>query len=133
MGPTTPQSRPAPALVRRNERAPMQYRRFGRTNRALSVITLGGMRYHDGWTPPRDEIPARTLEQCRNTVAAALEVGINHIETAYGYGKSEHCYGRVLNEELRVPRERYFFMTKGAPETADETHRVLEQQLRALR
>ena len=38
-----------PRLVeRRNERAPMQYRRFGRTNLALSVVTLGGMRYHDG-------------------------------------------------------------------------------------
>src|SRR5262245_31633696 len=103
----------AAPVLRRNERAPMQYRRFGRSNRALSVITLGGMRYHDGWTPPRDEVPARTLEQCRKTVLSALEIGINHIETAHGYGKSEHCYGRVLNEELRVPRDRYFFMTKG--------------------
>jgi predicted aldo/keto reductase-like oxidoreductase len=117
----------------RNQRPPMQYRRFGRTNLQLSVITLGGMRYHDGWNPPRDEVPARTLEQCRNTVLSAFEAGINHIETAHGYGKSEHCYGRVLGEELRVPRERYFFMTKGAPESADETHRMLEEQLRALR
>lgn len=123
----------ADPLRRRNERGPMQYRRFGRTNCALSVITLGGMRYHDGWTPPRDEIPARTLEQCKSAVLCALEAGINHIETAYGYCKSEHCYGRVLNEELRIPRDRYFFMTKGAPESADETHRLLEEQLKALR
>ena len=40
----------------------MQYRRFGRTNLALSVITLGGMRYHDGWTPPREELPARSID-----------------------------------------------------------------------
>src|SRR5262245_31666730 len=102
-------------LERRNEHAPMQYRRFGRTDKALSVITLGGMRYHDGWNSPRNELPARSIEQCRDTVLRALESGINHIETAHGYGKSEHLYGKVLGEELRVPRERYFFMTKGAP------------------
>jgi predicted aldo/keto reductase-like oxidoreductase len=119
--------------LRRNERAPMQYRRFGKTNRMLSVITLGGMRYHEGWTPPRDELPARSIEQCKDTVLRALDLGINHIETAHGYGKSEHLYGKVLNEELRVPRERYFMMTKGAPETGDETRRLVEQQLKALK
>jgi predicted aldo/keto reductase-like oxidoreductase len=35
--------------------------------------------------------------------------------------------------ELGVPRDRYYFMTKGAPETAEDTHRQLEAQLRALR
>ncbi len=120
-------------LERRNERAPMQYRRFGRTNKALSVITLGGMRYHDGWTAPRDELPARSIEQCRDTVLRALEAGINHIETAHGYGKSEHLYGKVLGEELRVPRERYFLMTKGAPESADATRKLVEEQLKTLR
>ena len=111
----------------------MEYRRFGRTNRQLSVITLGGMRYHQGWTPPRDELPARSIEQCRDTVLRALEAGINHIETARGYGKSEHLYGKVLNEELAVPRDRYLFMTKGAPDTADATRRMVEEQLAALR
>jgi predicted aldo/keto reductase-like oxidoreductase len=120
-------------LERRGEKAPMQYRRFGRTNLALSVITLGGMRYHDGWTPPRDELPARSIEQCRQIVQASLAAGINHIETAYGYGKSEGLYGKVLNEELRIPRGDYFFMTKGAAETADDMKRMVENQLRTLR
>lgn len=119
-------------LEPRNARPGMQYRRFGRTGKALSVITLGGMRYHDGWSKPRDEPHPEMLEQCSRTVLMALEHGINHIETAYGYGKSEHCYGRVL-EELGVPRERYYLMTKGAPKTADETHRLIEEQLEGLR
>src|SRR5690606_32174831 len=106
-------------LERRNERAPMQYRRFGKTNKALSVITLGGMRYHDGWSDPRTEPHPEMIEECKRTVLAALEHGINHIETAYGYGKSEHCYGLVLDRELKVPRNRYFLMTKGSPETAE--------------
>jgi uncharacterized protein len=110
----------------------MQYRRFGRTNLPLSVITLGGMRYVDGWTPPPDRLPPAMVEQCAEMVRQALDAGINHIETAKGYGKSEHCYGRVLSE-LGVPRDRYYFMTKGAPETAEDTHRQLEAQLKALR
>jgi uncharacterized protein len=111
----------------------MQYRRFGSTNLALSVITLGGMRYHEGWTPPRDELPARSIEHCREMVRAAFDAGVNHIETAHGYGKSEGLYGKVLNEELRVPRESYFLMTKGAAETADEMKRMVERQLKTLR
>lgn len=110
----------------------MQYRRFGRTNLPLSVITLGGMRYIDGWASPPDQLPAAMVEQCASMVRLALDAGINHIETAKGYGKSEHCYGRVLSE-LGVPRDSYYFMTKGAPETAEDTHRQLEAQLEALR
>jgi predicted aldo/keto reductase-like oxidoreductase len=119
-------------LVPRNQRPGMQYRRFGRTNLPLSVITLGGMRYINGWASPPDQLPPATVEQCAEMVRLALDAGINHIETAKGYGKSEHCYGRVLSE-LGVPRDRYYFMTKGAPETAEDTHRQLEAQLRALR
>jgi len=111
----------------------MQYRRFGRTEKALSVITLGGMRFPHGWTPPRDELPSETIDACRDTVQRALALGVNHIETAQGYGKSEHCYGRVLNDELKLPRDRYFFMTKGAPTSGEETKRMVFEQLRALR
>lgn len=109
----------------------MSYRRFGKTELELSVITLGGMRYFDGWAEPADQLPARTVEQCCDIVTRSLDLGINHIETARGYGKSEHCYGRVLNQELKVPRDRYYFMTKGAPETAEDTHRAIEAQLKA--
>jgi uncharacterized protein len=111
----------------------MEYRRFGRTNQKLSVITLGGMRYHQGWTPPRDQLPKRSIEQCRDTVQRAFAAGINHIETAHGYGKSEHLYGKVLNEELAVPRDRYLFMTKGASESGDAMRRLVGEQLAALR
>lgn len=120
-------------LERRGEKAPMEYRRFGKTNLALSVITLGGMRYHEGWDSPRDELPRRSIEQCRDMVAAALDAGVNHIETAYGYVKSEHLYAKVLHDELALPRERYFFMTKGSPETGDEMKRLVETQLKTLR
>jgi uncharacterized protein len=126
--------KPADSTLKpRNQRPGMQYRRFGRTNLPLSVITLGGMRYHDGWSAPPHELSGRMIEQCTEMVRRSLALGINHIETAKGYGKSEHCYGRVLHEELNVPRDSYYFMTKGAPETGDDMHRELEAQLKALR
>ncbi len=120
-------------VERRGERLGMEYRRFGRTEKALSVITLGGMRYHDGWSSPRTEPHREMIEHCCRTIVQALGEGINHIETAYGYGKSEHCYGIALNEELSVPRDQYFLMTKGAPDTADAVHRTIEKQLSGLR
>ena len=80
-----------------NKKPGMEYRRFGKTEKMLSVITLGGMRFKHGWTEPRHEIPDDTLEQCREVVKLAFDAGINHIETAWGYKKSETVYGKVLN------------------------------------
>ncbi len=111
----------------------MEYRRFGKTEKKLSVVTLGGMRYKHGWTNPRNEIPKDTLEQVVDTVQKAFDHGINHIETAWGYTKSETAYGLALNNELNIKRDSYYLMTKGAPETADETYKMVEQQLKDLK
>ena len=113
------------------ERPPMEYRRFGKTEEMISVLTLGGMRFKYGWTPPRSYLPKATVRNCLETTRMAFEVGINHIETAYGYVKSEHLYGKVL-KELGTPRTQFKMMTKGAPMTGDETRKLVEQQLEAL-
>ncbi|SVB54066.1 uncharacterized protein METZ01_LOCUS206920, partial [marine metagenome] len=109
----------------------MEYRRFGKTEELVSVITLGGMRFKHGWTPPRSHLPKNSIENCISTTQTALNLGINHIETAHGYMKSEHLFGRALRE-LNVPRNRFKMMTKGAPKTADETRSLVEEQLKAL-
>ena len=111
----------------------MEYRRFGKTNKMVSVITLGGMRFKHGWNEPREFIPQDTLDQCRDTVEKALAQGINLVETAHGYIKSEHAYGRVLNDELKLKRDSYFLMTKGSPKTANDTRTMVGNQLKALK
>ena len=116
----------------RNQRPSMQYRRFGRTNQVLSVVTLGGMRFVHGWESPREQIPADTLAECVQMIQLSLDAGINHIETAHGYGKSEYCYGQALNRELRIPRDRYHLMTKGGPATAEDVRRDIDAQLKGL-
>jgi predicted aldo/keto reductase-like oxidoreductase len=98
----------------------------------LSVITLGGMRFKHGWEEPRHEIPDDTLEQCREMVQLAFDAGINHIESAWGYRKSETVYGKVLNEELKIPRNSYHLMTKGHVFTASEMREMVEKQLNDL-
>ena len=114
-------------------RPQMEYRRFGKTNKMVSVITLGGMRFKQTGVEPREIIPQETLDQCRDTVDKALNQGINLIETAYGYGKSEHAYGKVLNDELKIKRDSYFLMTKGSPNTPNETRKLVSNQLKALK
>ncbi len=114
-------------------RPKMEYRRFGKTNKMVSVITLGGMRFKRSGEEPREVIPQETLDQCRDTVEKALAQGINLIETAWGYTKSEHAYGLVLNDELKIKRESYFLMTKGNPKTAEETRKMVFNQLKALK
>jgi len=111
----------------------MEYRRFGKTNKNISAITLGGMRFKQAWDNPRNEIPTATQDHCNQIVDLALKNGINHFETAYGYIKSETVFGRTLNEELNIDRSSYYLMTKGNPNTADETRQLIEEQLKTLK
>jgi predicted aldo/keto reductase-like oxidoreductase len=111
---------------------PMEYRRFGKTEEKISVITLGGMRFKHGWIPPRNHLPKDSIENCISTTRMALDLGINHIETAHGYIKSELLFGHAL-KELGVPRNQFKMMTKGAPMSGNETRRLVEEQLKALK
>ena len=88
----------------------MKYRRFGRTELQMPVLTCGGMRYQNGWKDqPMSEIPAAGQENLERTVLRALELGINHVETARGYGTSEMQLGQILP---KLPREKMIIQTK---------------------
>jgi len=50
----------------------MEYRRFGKTNEEISVITLGGMRFKHGWNPPRSILPAESIQNCIDTTSQAF-------------------------------------------------------------
>src|SRR4030095_13571166 len=60
----------------------------------------------------------------------AVELGINHIETARGYGSSEMQLGRVLPT---FPREKLIVQTKIAPDaSADEFRRTFDPSMKYL-
>ncbi len=99
----------------------MHYRRFGKTNLALSVFSLGTMRY------------LATAENARQTIQRAVLLGINHLETARGYGKSEQYLGAALKSELSLPRSRLHITSKISPVAdADTMRRHLNESLERL-
>ena len=70
----------------------------------MPVISCGGMRYQFKWQDvPPAEIPAANQANLEATIHRAVALGINHIETARGYGTSEMQLGRVLPE---LPRDK---------------------------
>lgn len=62
----------------------MQYRRFGKTNLTVSVFSMGTMR------------SLASISNFQATLARAIHLGINHIETAGAYGDSETWLGDTL-------------------------------------
>ena len=99
----------------------MQYRRFGKTNLRLSVFSLGTMRY------------LASFENAHQTIEQALALGINHLETAKGYAKSEEYLGRALKAGLSVPRTRLHVTTKiPATADADSMRRYIDESLERL-
>ena len=91
----------------------MQYRRFGRTNLKMPVFSCGGMRYQHKWGDvPWSEIPDEGQKNLEATIHRSVELGINHIETARGYGSSEMQLGKVLPT---IPRDKLIVQTKVAP------------------
>lgn len=110
----------------------MQYRRFGRTELQMPVFSCGGMRYQHSWQDvPLADVPVKNQENLEATICRALEVGINHIETARGYGTSEIQLGQILPG---LPRDRMIVQTKVSP-TADpaEFRQHLSQSLDNLK
>ena len=92
----------------------MKTRRFGRTELQMPVLTCGGMRYQHQWNDePFADVPADNQANLEATVRHALELGINHIETARGYGTSEMQLGRILP---KFRREEFILQTKVGPE-----------------
>jgi uncharacterized protein len=79
----------------------------------MPVLTCGGMRYQHKWNDvPPEDIPKANQENLEATIHRALELGINHIETARGYGTSEMQLGWVLP---KISREKLIVQTKVAP------------------
>ena len=107
-------------------------RRFGRTEIRMPVFSCGGMRYQFKWqdVSPR-EVPADNQRNLEATIRRAVELGINHIETARGYGSSEMQLGAVLPT---LPRSQIIVQTKIAPfATPQEFLRTFDRSLKYLK
>lgn len=114
----------APAAVPR--------RRFGRTGLRLPVLSAGFMRAMQSWQDVADEQIDPNSQRTMLAVAReALRLGIDHFETARGYGSSERQLGRVLEE---VGRDRVILQTKVQPcADPEQFSAAVRDSLRRLR
>lgn len=99
----------------------MRYRRFGKTNLFLSVFSLGMMRC------------LASEEVTRQTVHKAISLGVNHLETARGYGKSEQFLGAILGAG-ELDRSQLIVTTKISPTPdASQMEEHLQDSLQRLK
>jgi len=97
----------------------------------MPVLSCGGMRYQYRWQDVAPgEVPAENQQNLEATIRRAWELGINHIETARGYGSSEMQLGSILPT---FPREKLIVQTKVSPKpNAQEFRETFEKSLAYL-
>lgn len=99
----------------------MRYRRFGKTNLDLSIFSLGTMRC------------LASESGFYETLEKSISLGINHLETARGYGKSEQFLGNFLQQQTLVSREKLYITTKLTPTPdADSMSQWINESLQRL-
>lgn len=94
----------------------------------MPVLTCGGMRQQHSWddVDPK-EIPKENQDNFEAIIHRALELGINHFETARGYGTSEFQFGRLLPS---LPRDEILVQSKiGVKDTGQEFLKVFETSM----
>jgi aryl-alcohol dehydrogenase-like predicted oxidoreductase len=88
----------------------MRYRSLGRTGLQVSEIGYGAWGIGGaGWVGAREDESVGALHR-------AIELGVNFIDTARGYGDSERIVGRVVREH---PRDRLHVATKVPPKNGE--------------
>ncbi len=84
----------------------MEYRPLGRTGLAVSEIGYGAWGIGGSmWVGAEEDQSVKALHR-------ALDLGVNLVDTARGYGESERIVGRVVRER---PREELYVATKVPP------------------
>ena len=87
----------------------MKYRMLGRTGLSVSLVSLGS-----GGPSQLGQNTGVPESEMHKLLYTSLDMGINLIDTAAGYGKSEEILGRALKP---VDRNRYYIATKTRPVT----------------
>lgn len=109
----------------------MRRRRLGRTGLEVSEISLGtvelGLRYGIG-APDLTEIPSE--KDATTLLNAALDLGVNFLDTARSYGTSE----RVIGKALKNRRHEYILVSKiePQPQKPNRVRELVDESLRDL-
>ncbi len=99
----------------------MEYRPLGSTGLNVSLLGFGAMR-----------IPGKPADEVSAVIRRALELGVNYIDTAPGYGDSEALIGQAL---AGLDTSGLVISTKSSPDrdsTADAVRQRVEESLRRM-
>ncbi len=109
----------------------MKYSSFGTTGLNMPVLTCGGMRFQQSWEQLTwKDIEKDKQKNVENSIIKAFEAGINHFETARGYGTSELQMGKALSS---LPRDKIIIQTKVNPkDDPKEFEKDLEKSMDLL-
>jgi hypothetical protein len=96
--------------------------RFGKTELQMPILTVGCMRFQQQWGRTiacMDQVYSDCQQNLVDLLRAAIvKYGINHIETAWGYGSSQLQLGVALQQLMmtgEVKREDLIIQTKVGP------------------
>jgi len=108
----------------------MQYREFGKTGVKISALGFGAMRLPEF---EKDGKWYMDEEESLKIIHRAFELGVNYIDTAYGYSHGNNEY--IVGKALRGYRDRVYISTKVPTwlvKKKEDYRRFLEEQLRKL-
>lgn len=114
--------------------------RFGKTNLQMPILTLGCMRFQQQWGTVVTNMN-QVYSDCQDNLVAILrravvEFGMNHIETARGYGCSELQLGVAFKQLFaagEIRREDLIIQTKVGPrKDPNEFREALEASFKNL-
>jgi predicted aldo/keto reductase-like oxidoreductase len=102
----------------------MKYTRYGKTDKTVSVVGFGGLRFDLN----------KTNEENAELVKYAYSKGINYFDTAPGYcdGRSEEIFGVAFREMMKEGKTDFYVSTKGRPTVFDTAEKSIEGVKKSL-
>lgn len=96
----------------------MKYVTYGKTDKSVSIIGFGGLRFD----------LSKTNEELSYLLDYAYDKGINYFDTAPGYcdERSEDIFGIAIRRLLKEGKTDFYVSTKGRPTVFDTSERAIE-------
>jgi aryl-alcohol dehydrogenase-like predicted oxidoreductase len=117
-------------VSQRWEKTRMQYTQLGKTGTFVSRICLGAMTFGGPENPIANAIGRLTRDDVDSVVSAAIDAGVNFVDTAdvYGAGASETLLGEVLGPR----RKEIVLATKLSGRTGTGPNQVGQSRLHVM-
>jgi len=101
----------------------MPTRNLGKTGYRTALFSLGGQAAIE--KPNNEEVAVPIVER-------ALDLGVNHIDTAAAYGRPDRWSQRYIGQVIKRRRRETFLATKTHDRTRDGSWKLLEDSLNLL-